>query len=189
MKDNDKVTLTFGQLKQLISEAKATGDAKASNKLEYGNQMEFKAWAKKQGLTKKNGADYYFDSTDAVDGKTAKDIKGVKANGTMTWAAAAKKLKKYFKIKESIVKEAYENDYGEEVLTYGDILDYLDGLSSAELSEIQDDPELDVDRFMDNFEFPVNGEYVEDAMREMAGKLLSGATIATLRKRYGETEL
>ncbi len=34
---------------------------KSQNKLCYGNQMEFKSWAKHHGLSKKNGADYYFD--------------------------------------------------------------------------------------------------------------------------------
>jgi len=70
------------------------------NKLTYSSQLEFKSWARKHGLTKKNGADYYFDCATAVDATkmSQPDIPGVKANGTLTWGEALEKLKSYFKI-------------------------------------------------------------------------------------------
>lgn len=72
----------------------------SSEKLTYSNQLEFKKWAKKYGLTKKNGADYYFDSIYAVDAtdENQPDIKGVIANGTMTFGEALEMLKKHFEI-------------------------------------------------------------------------------------------
>lgn len=74
---------------------------KSQNKLCYGNQMEFKSWAKHHGLSKKNGADYYFDyitPVDARDPMKQSNIPGFLANGKTTWGEALKILKNYFKI-------------------------------------------------------------------------------------------
>lgn len=69
--------------------------------LVYSNQMEFKRWARRQGLSKKNGADYYFDHitpVDAHDLMGQNDIPGFLADGNTTWGEALKILKNYFKI-------------------------------------------------------------------------------------------
>lgn len=69
--------------------------------LVYSNQMEFKSWARKHGLSKKNGADYYFDYITPVDGHDPmkqSNIPGFLANGKTTWGEALKILKDYFKI-------------------------------------------------------------------------------------------
>lgn len=69
--------------------------------LVYSNQMEFKRWARRQGLSKKNGADYYFDSiypVDARDPMSQNTIPGFTTNGKTTWGEALKILKNYFKI-------------------------------------------------------------------------------------------
>ena len=74
---------------------------KSQNKLCYGNQLEFKSWAKCHGLSKKNGADYYFDCitpVDARDPMKQNNIPGFLADGNTTWAEALKILKTYFKI-------------------------------------------------------------------------------------------
>lgn len=70
-----------------------------ADKLTYGNQLEFKKWAKRHGLTKKAGADYYFDSIYAVDARKSSQptIRGVVADGSLTFREAAAKLKKHFK--------------------------------------------------------------------------------------------
>lgn len=76
-------------------------EAKPGCTLTMGNQLEFKRWARHHGLSKKNGADYYFDSIYPVDATEAKqpDIKGFFADGSTTWGEALKILKKHFKIK------------------------------------------------------------------------------------------
>ena len=69
--------------------------------LVYSNQMEFKRWARCQGLSKKNGADYYFDCitpVDARDPMSQNNIPGFLADGNTTWGEALKILKDYFKI-------------------------------------------------------------------------------------------
>ena len=69
--------------------------------LVYSNQMEFKSWARRQGLSKKNGADYYFDCITPVDARDPMNqcsIPGFLANGNTTWGEALEILKKYFKI-------------------------------------------------------------------------------------------
>lgn len=69
--------------------------------LVYSNQMEFKRWARRQGLSKKNGADYYFDHITPVDARDLmgqNDIPGFLADGNTTWGEALKILKNYFKI-------------------------------------------------------------------------------------------
>ena len=69
--------------------------------LVYNNQMEFKRWARRQGLSKKNGADYYFDNiypVDARDPMGQNNIPGFLADGNTTWGEALKILKNYFKI-------------------------------------------------------------------------------------------
>lgn len=74
---------------------------KSQNKLCYSNQLEFKSWAKRHGLSKKNGADYYFDYITPVDGRDPmkqSNIPGFLANGKTTWGEALNILKTYFKI-------------------------------------------------------------------------------------------
>ena len=69
--------------------------------LVYSNQMEFKRWARRQGLSKKNGADYYFDSVTPVDARDPmkqNNIPGFLADGKTTWGEALNILKRYFKI-------------------------------------------------------------------------------------------
>ena len=69
--------------------------------LVYNNQMDFKNWARRQGLSKKNGANYYFDNITPVDARDPfkqNDIPGFLANGKTTWGEALEILKKYFKI-------------------------------------------------------------------------------------------
>jgi len=99
-----------------------------------------------------------------------------------------KKLIKESKTKK-LIKEFKETEDGFEIITYNDILDYLDGFSVDDLKEIYTDAELDVDRFLDNFFFPENGENVENALKVMASLLLKGKTIDQLRKLYGEQEI
>lgn len=69
--------------------------------LTYDRQLKFKSWAKHHGLTKKAGADYYFDFITPVDATkmSQPDIKGFRADGTVTFGTALKILKKHFKIK------------------------------------------------------------------------------------------
>jgi len=69
--------------------------------LVYSNQLDFKNWAKRQGLSMKNGADYYFDyitPVDARDPMNQCNIPGFLADGNTTWGEALKILKNYFKI-------------------------------------------------------------------------------------------
>ena len=68
--------------------------------LTYSCQLEFKRWAAHYGLTKKAGADYYFDFVTPVDATkmSQPDIKGFRADGTVTFGTALKILKKHFKI-------------------------------------------------------------------------------------------
>ena len=68
--------------------------------LTYSCQLEFKRWAAHYGLTKKAGADYYFDFVTPVDATkmSQPDIKGFRADGTVTCGTALKILKKHFKI-------------------------------------------------------------------------------------------
>ena len=68
--------------------------------LTYDRQLEFKSWAKRHGLTKKAGADYYFDFITPVDATKMNqpDIKGFRADGTVTFGTALRILKKHFKI-------------------------------------------------------------------------------------------
>lgn len=66
--------------------------------LVYSNQMDFIRWARKHGASKKNGADFYFDSITPVDTKTAKDIPGFLADGNTTWKDALDHIKKHFNI-------------------------------------------------------------------------------------------
>lgn len=69
--------------------------------LVYSNQLDFKNWARRQGLTKKNGADFYFDyitPVDARDPMGQNNIPGFLANGHTTWGEALKILKEYFGI-------------------------------------------------------------------------------------------
>ena len=80
---------------------------KSEQRLTYSNQMEFKSWARKNGLTQKNGARYYFDSIFAVhdNGMTSQDtIRGVIANGSLTWGEALFKLKLHFGIGVSLAE-------------------------------------------------------------------------------------
>lgn len=98
MKDNDKITLTFGQLQKLITEA--YGDKYAKQKLYYDNQLQFEKWAEARGINDENNAEIYFDNiycVDAVHGD--RDIKGVKADGSMTWGQALAKIQKHFNIR------------------------------------------------------------------------------------------
>lgn len=78
---------------------KAFADLKYGNQLIYAGQLEFKKWAQQKGASKKNGADFYFDFVTGVDAKTGKDIKGLKADGSMTWSKALEVVKKHFRIK------------------------------------------------------------------------------------------
>ncbi len=73
----------------------------ANRKLEYSNQLEFKHWACHHGLSKKNGADYYFDHITPIDARNPEqiDIPGFYADGTTTWEKALDILKKHFNIK------------------------------------------------------------------------------------------
>jgi len=68
--------------------------------LTYDRQLAFKSWAKRHGLTKKAGADYYFDFITPVDATkmSQPDIKGFRADGTVTFGTALRILKKHFKI-------------------------------------------------------------------------------------------
>lgn len=69
--------------------------------LDYSNQMEFISWARRHGLSKKNGANFYFDYITPVDGRDSMgqhDIPGFLADGKTTWGKALEILKKHFKI-------------------------------------------------------------------------------------------
>lgn len=63
--------------------------------LSYDCQLEFKRIASRYFGLK---ADYYFDGLNCVDGRTQKNIPGVKCNGELQWGEAIDKLKKHFKI-------------------------------------------------------------------------------------------
>lgn len=101
-----------------------------------------------------------------------------------------KRLIKESKFKK-VLKEFHETDKGD-ILTYNDILDYLEGLSVTDLMDIGD---YDVDRFMDNFVSPINGAKVDDAMFKMAELLIRGGgrnldrTMQQLRRQYGEKKI
>lgn len=102
--ENSKITLTIGQLKRLVKES-LYGDSIAirNRKLTYDGQLEFKKWAKTQGLSKKNGVDFYFDNIECVDGRDPHDqstIRGVVCDGSLTWGEAARRLRKYFGVEE-----------------------------------------------------------------------------------------
>lgn len=76
------------------------GVPKCCEYLYFSNQLEFKSWARRCGLNKKNGADFYFDNVSCVDA-TREDqptIPNVRADGTMTWYDALHILKAYFNI-------------------------------------------------------------------------------------------
>ena len=68
--------------------------------LRYDNQLEFKRWARRNGVTKKAGADFYFDYITPVDATKPRqpNIKGFYADGRTTFYEALKILKKHFKI-------------------------------------------------------------------------------------------
>lgn len=69
--------------------------------LTFSNQLDFKNWARKRGLTKKAGADYYFDGIFVVDGRdwdSQPNIENVVANGSLTFGKALARLKNYFNI-------------------------------------------------------------------------------------------
>lgn len=69
--------------------------ANANRKLTYGDQLKFKAaWRRHH----KKGDIFYFDFVTGVDAKTAMDIPGLAADGSMTWSQADKILCKHFKI-------------------------------------------------------------------------------------------
>ena len=69
--------------------------------LVFANKGNFKRWAVRHGLSKKNGADFYFDFITPVDARDNKqpDIPGFLADGNTTWGEALKKLARYFHIK------------------------------------------------------------------------------------------
>ncbi len=116
MRDNDKVTLTFGQLKKLVKES--YNDI-AKQKLEFFDQIKFKDWAASYGINVENNADFYFDNiycVDAIHGD--KTIPGVKCNGTMTWGQALKKLQEYFKVAGSARNELDYDGYVWEINEY-----------------------------------------------------------------------
>ena len=64
------------------------------------DQIEFKNWAQHHGVTKKKGADFYFDNESLVDATKEEQptIPHVRANGTYRWYEALDALKSYFKI-------------------------------------------------------------------------------------------
>lgn len=67
--------------------------------LTYNNQLDFKEYfikrSKQEGY-KFNKDIFYFDDIDCVDGKTSRDIPGVKANKTLNFDEAYNRLLKYF---------------------------------------------------------------------------------------------
>ena len=69
--------------------------------LVYNNKAAFKRWAVRHGLSKKNGADFYFDFITPVDARDDRqpDIPGFLADGSTTWGEALKKLARHFRIK------------------------------------------------------------------------------------------
>lgn len=71
-----------------------------STRLVYSNQLEFKAFARRHGLTYKNGVDYYFDNIYCVDAtdKRQPNINSVRCDGSLTFGEAIDRLKKHFKI-------------------------------------------------------------------------------------------
>ena len=62
--------------------------------LTYDGQIDFKKWALRMLGTKKDL--FYFDYVIGVDTKTSKDIKGLVANGSMSWGAALEVVRKHF---------------------------------------------------------------------------------------------
>ena len=62
--------------------------------LTYDGQIDFKKWALRILGTKKDL--FYFDYVTGVDTKTSKDIRGLVADGSMTWGAALEVVRKHF---------------------------------------------------------------------------------------------
>ena len=64
------------------------------------DQIEFKNWAQHHGVTKKKGADFYFDSESLVDATKEEQptIPHIRADGTCRWCEALDMLKRHFKI-------------------------------------------------------------------------------------------
>jgi len=67
-----------------------------NQKLVYDEQIVFKKFIKKHFGFKK---DFYFDCVTGVDGKTDRDIKGVRCDGTLTWNQNLIALRKHFEKK------------------------------------------------------------------------------------------
>ena len=68
--------------------------SKAKQILTYDGQLDFEKWALRMLGTKKDL--FYFDYVTGVDTKTSKDIKGLVADGSMTWGAALEVVRKHF---------------------------------------------------------------------------------------------
>lgn len=62
--------------------------------LTYDGQIDFEKWALRMLGTKKDL--FYFDYVTGVDAKTSKDIRGLVADGSMTWGAALEVVRKHF---------------------------------------------------------------------------------------------
>jgi hypothetical protein len=72
------------------------------------------------------------------------------------------------------------------VIQWKDVIDFMKWYpkTKEDLEEMAEDSSDDVDRFLDEFDFPENGEYAEDALQTIAKELLKGKTIAMLRREY-----
>lgn len=88
-----KTLKTWKEAKLFVRREKKRA-SEAKQILTYDGQIDFEKWALRMLGTKKDL--FYFDYVTGVDTKTSKDIKGLVADGSMTWGAALEVVRKHF---------------------------------------------------------------------------------------------
>lgn len=212
MKQNDKVTLTFGQLKKLVKEGKTKRTVKESSEKEielcihqaiYGlindpenmfsiiekwsennNRIPFKQIAK-LALEKYSG-----DYGPSVKRRLTMFLKGTYPKFKQFIVGMVNNI--YFELEDGNNADDEDEEEEEQYSTWSDIFDYLERYedSPEDLKEIAEDPDIDADRFFDYYGMLENGMHVAGALQHIAELLLKGKTIAQLRKsKYYQGEL
>ncbi len=88
-----KTLKTWKEAKLFVRREKKRA-TEAKQVLTYDGQIDFEKWALRMLGTKKDL--FYFDYVTGVDTETSKDIKGLVADGSMTWGAALEVVRKHF---------------------------------------------------------------------------------------------